>query len=408
MVVLLAMAIACGDDDTTVPPGTGPDTTAPQPIDDLALAYDSLTQMVRFTWTARRDDDVRDRADRYDIRHDGSFPFDWELSTRVDNPPAPLPAGAQQEFHLDNVPRGHDVFASIRAVDTAGNESASGTVAHVRVPGYSFTATCVDALSALPIAGLDATVQVGRVHHVVTGGDGQVALRDLPGGTLSIDLRRGAAAVAYHSFADELTLADDIRVMVAMVPFQQPDSPLYPSILALLRQANYSPGAVHIIKRWHSYPVKWYARDFVNVNGLDFRALTEQAMERWNTRLGFQMFEAVASDPAVGILVEFLPRSVMGTVNGVTEYTFDAGGYPLHDRIKVVDDFADGERLYSIFLHEIGHTIPLGHLPAGFIMYGSQPLPTDITDDEADLVRLMVALPNGTVLDTYDVEAPTP
>jgi len=98
----------------------------------------------------------------------------------------------------------------------------------------------------------------------------------------------------------------------------------------------------------------------------------------------------------------------MGTVNGVTEYTFDAGGYPLHDRIKVVDDFADGERLYSIFLHEIGHTIPLGHLPAGFIMYGSQPLPTDITDDEADLVRLMVALPNGTVLDTYDVEAPTP
>ena len=405
---LLAAVIACGDDDVTIPPPAGPDTTPPQPIDDLALTYDSLAHVVRFGWTARRDDDVRDRADRYDIRYDRSFPFDWELSTRVDDPPAPLAAGTRQEFQLDNVPRGRDVFASIRAIDEAGNESAAGGVAHLRVPGYGFIATCHDALSQVPIEGLDATIFSGRLHHVATGVDGRITLGDLAGGTLEIDLARGSAATPYHTLTDEVTVDDDISIMYAMIPFQQPDSPLFPSILAILREANFSPGSEHIIKRWRSYPVQWYARDFVNVHGLDYRALTEQAIERWNTRLGFQMFEPVASDPAVGVLIEFLPRSVMGTVNGVTEYTSDAQGYPLHDRIRIVDEFGDGARLYSVLMHEVGHTIRLVHLPAGFIMYGSQPLPSDISDDEVDMVRLMLALPNGTVLDKYDVEPPAP
>jgi hypothetical protein len=154
--------------------------------------------------------------------------------------------------------------------------------------------------------------------------------------------------------------------------------------------------------------VSFYARDFVNVNGLDYRALLQQAADRWNTRLGFQMFTAVAADPSTGILVEFLPRSTMGTVIGVTEYTVDAAGYPVHDRIRIVDDLLDGSKLYSIFMHELGHTIPLGHLPAGFIMYAGQPLPPDITDDEVAMVQLLLALPNGTNLDKYDQSPPVP
>jgi hypothetical protein len=72
----------------------------------------------------------------------------------------------------------------------------------------------------------------------------------------------------------------------------------------------------------------------------------------------------------------------------------------------VVDDLADGPKLYEIFMHELGHTIPLVHLPAGFIMYGSQPLPNDISDDEVTMVQLLAALPNGTVLDEYDQTPP--
>jgi hypothetical protein len=59
-------------------------------------------------------------------------------------------------------------------------------------------------------------------------------------------------------------------------------------------------------------------------------------------------------------------------------------------------------------MHELGHTIPLLHLPAGFIMYGSQPLPSDISDDEVTMVKLLLALPNGTVLDRYNSTPPAP
>ena len=63
-VVLAAIAIACGEDDVADPPGTQvtTDTQPPQPIDNLALAFDSTTEAVIFTWTARRDDTLRARA----------------------------------------------------------------------------------------------------------------------------------------------------------------------------------------------------------------------------------------------------------------------------------------------------------------------------------------------------------
>jgi hypothetical protein len=404
---LLAAGVACSDDVSTPPDATGPDTRAPQPIDDLSLSYDSLTQDVVFTWTARRDDLARVRAARYDMRYGASFPFEWERSTRIVDPPAPLDAGTPQAYHLAGARRGRDVYASMRAVDAAGNESPSGAVAHVRLPGLSFHATCIDALSDRPIPGLDAVISSRSVDTRATGSDGRITLADLAGGTLGVLLRTGAAPSAYHTFNDSFTLERDVALTYEMIAFQPPDSPAFTSILELLNVANFSPGSRRIIRRWASYPVPWYAREFVNANGLDYRALTVQATERWNARVGFPMFAPAPSDPAVGVLLEFLPRSAMGSTNGVTEYTSDASGYPVHDRIRIVDDFADEARLHSVLLHELGHTIRLNHLGAGFIMYASQPLPSDVTDDEVRLVRLMLSLPNGTDLGKYDPDPPS-
>jgi hypothetical protein len=98
----------------------------------------------------------------------------------------------------------------------------------------------------------------------------------------------------------------------------------------------------------------------------------------------------------------------MGGQVGITEYTDDDEGFPLLDRIRIVDEFSDPVRLYRIMLHELGHTIRLGHLPAGFIMFAGQPLPDDITDDEVAVVRLLLALPAGLELLKYDVASPAP
>jgi hypothetical protein len=406
--IMAALFMACGDDGSTPAPGDGPDTHAPEAIDDLGLAYDAPDDAVLFTWTAPHDDGGDVGADHYDIRYGSSFPFDWERSTRVADPPLPLAPGSAQELTLASPARGQEIYASIRTFDAAGNQSAAGTVAHVRVPGFSFDATCVDALTASPIAGLDASITTRTTDHLVTGTDGRLYLPDVGGGTVGVLLSRGSAATAYHTFSAVFPLSSDISQVFPIIPFQDPESDLYASILALLRDGLFSPGGERVIRRWHSYPVSFYARDFVNVNGLDYRALLQQAADRWNTRLGFQMFVPTVADPPTGILVEFLPRSTMGSVNGVTEYSPDADGYPVHDRIRIVDDMTDGPRLYSIFMHELGHTIPLVHLPVGFIMYGSQPLPDDITDDEVTMVQLLLALPNGTILDRYDPSPPTP
>ncbi len=319
----------------------------------------------------------------------------------LDNPPDPLNPGAMQELVVSHPPRATDVYASVRAVDGAGNISRVGALAHARVPGYTLEIVCTDVLTGLPLAGLDAVITLGAsAENTVTDAAGSLHLSDLDDGTLTIAL--SSAGSSHHLFRASFALNADTLLQVPMIPVQQPQTNLYPSILSLLRVANLAVGGERVLKRWHSCPVQLYARDFVNVNGLDYRVLLQQAADRWNARLGFQMFAATGADPATGILVEFLPISTMGTVNGVMEYSNDARGYPVHDRIRIVDAMTDGPRLYSILLHELGHAIPFGHLPAGFIMFGSQPLPLDISDDEVAMVRLLLALPNGTDLNNYD------
>jgi hypothetical protein len=396
--------VACGSDGSS-PVAGGADTTAPQPVNDLSLAYDSVHNTLVFTWHAPRDDARHERVDHYEARYSDSFPFDWEHATAVDDPPPAAAPGVAQQMVVTAPARHRDFYASVRAVDAAGNTASVGSVAHARVPGYALDFTFADALSGAPLAGMDATVTTPAATHFVTGADGRLVFSDVTADSVTVTATGGSAG-AYHAWSASFAITGDVSRVIPMIKFEQPESPLYASILALLKDAIFSPGGKRVIRRWHNYPALFYSRDFVNTNALDYTALLQQAAERWNTRLGFQMFAVTDADPATGILVEFLSRSTMGTVNGVTEYSPGADGYPQHDRIRVVDDLADGPKLYEIFMHELGHTIPLVHLPAGFIMYGSQPLPNDISDDEVTMVQLLVALPNGTVLDEYDQTPP--
>ena len=409
LITAVAMALACEDDVAQPgdPSGTG-DRRPPQAIDDLTLAYDADDETAVLTWTARADDLVRDRADRYDIRYGYAFPLDWESLNRVESPPTPLGSGSVQHFELSDPFRGRDLYASIRAIDAAGNESPVGNVAHVRVPGFTFEATFIDALARAPVVGLDALVTTRAATRIATGADGRITLDELAGGTIGLLVASGAAPAPYHRFEDAFTLGGDVALVYAMVPFQLPNSPLYPSILSLLADALYSPGREHILKTWKSFPIAWYAPDFVNSRGVDYRAAAEQAATRWNQHLGFDLFTPVSTDPPVGVALVFLPRSSMGGLTAITEYDNDADGYPRHDQIRIVDDYLDGSALYLVMLHELGHTIPLGHLPAGFLMFSGQPLPPDVTDDEVDLVRLLLSLPNDTDLSKYDPAPPTP
>jgi hypothetical protein len=413
LATLAALATACGEDKVSnpppPPPSAGPDITNPQSIDDLALEFDSLANAIVFRWTARRDDDDNAVVHHYDLRYSTSLPFDWATSTRVVELPDPFPAGTVQQATLALPHHGEHYFAAIRSVDAAGNQSGVVNLGSAFVPGFLFDLYCYDTLSDAPIAALDVAMTTSTIRHYATGPDGHLTLRDLARGPVDLEVTRGSASFPYHGLHDAFVLTNEnLLVSFPMIPFQQPQSVDYTSILDLLDGAITSPGADEIIRIWKSFPVQWYAPAFVNVNGLDYFGLAKQAAERWNTRLGFQLFELVPSNPAVGISMEFVPYGSIGPGNALTSHESDDEFYPIHDRIQVVDNFADEPRLYSIFMHELGHTLRLGHLGAGFIMFGSQPLPSDISDDEVTMVKLMLALPNGTNLSKYDSSPPPP
>lgn len=402
--VPLVLAFACEDDSTMS--SDSEDRIAPEAVADLALAYDDVTDAVVFTWTAPHDDRRHGRVDRYEIRVAYAEPFDWELSAAVPHGPTPLEEGSPQRYDFEDPMRGRDLYAAIRAFDAADNEAPVGNIAHVRVPGVSFEATCIEAVSKAPLPGLAVQVTAGTSHELITDTNGRVSLADLAQGRVGIRIADADFAVAYHSLADVFVIDADRTAMYSMIEYAQPASPQYESILAILLEALVAPGSQDVIKRWDTYPIPWYAGAFVNSNGIDFRDVAGRAADRWNQRTGMEIFVAVDAPPAVGVTMQFLPRSQMGIQNGITEYTSDARWHPVLDRIRIVDDFADEAKLYSIMMHEFGHTIRLAHLPAGFIMFGGQPLPADITDDEVSIVRLMVSLPNDLDLAIYDPSPP--
>jgi hypothetical protein len=405
MAIALALGAACSD-DVSAPHSGGQDRLPPDPVLDLALAYRDAADEVEFTWTAPRDDFFRDRVGRYEIRVAYAEPFAWDRSTATPSSPDPLAAGSPQRFVFAGATRGRDLYAAVRAYDLAGNASPLSSVAHVRVPGLAFEVACVEAVSGTPVPGLVVQVTSRSSQRLTTDAAGRVSLSDVTEGTIGVRIERGGAASAYHSLADAFVIDDDRSVAYPMIAYAQPVSPLYDSVLRILLDALVRAGPGNKVKRWVDYPIAWYAADFVNSNGLDYHAIAARAAARWNERTGMEIFAGAATAPEVGVTVQFLPRSVMGIQNGITEHSNDAGGYPKLDRIKIVDDFADEQLLYSIMMHEFGHTIRLSHLPDGFIMYGSHPLPNDITDDEVQVVRLLVSLPNDLDLDLYDPAPP--
>lgn len=401
------LAWSCGDDDPVAPPPdddnpTLGDVTPPQTVSDLALSVDPATHDIRLAWTAPRDDAETDRVAQYQIRYSNAFPMDWSTAEAVPDPPVPAPEGSAQEYTIAGVTRGSDFYAAVRTIDAAGLRSDISSVAYARVPGYSFEATCVDAMSQVPVAGIDVRITERFAHHFVTGVDGRAAVTDIAEGSFTVRLDTGGAAAIYHGLGETFVLDTDRSVIYSMIEFVATEQATYQNVLDLLIESIV--GFEPVIKKWPALPVPWHAPAFVNVHGIDYADTARRAAARWNEAIGVPLFVAVDTPPPVGVYMEFLPVELMEGQLGITSYTSDAEGYPVRDRIRIVDAYVDANQLYRVMLHELGHTIRLGHLNnPGYIMFASQPLPADISNDEIRAVQLRTALPNGTNLGIYDM-----
>jgi hypothetical protein len=410
--LIFVITIACAQTDTTAPgPGDsavkGEDQVPPQKIADPRLAYPVHGGSAVLTWTAPRDDDAHNTVHRYEIQHAYSSPLDWDASLPVDDPPVPIAEGQSQSYLFTDPARGRDLYAAIRSFDEAGNASPVSDVTHVHIAGLSLEGRCTEAMSGQSIAGLDVEVTERRVHQLDSDDHGQYSLNDVASGVTNVLLRSGASTPTYHDYRLAIDLSDDASLEHLMIEYQPAENPVVDNILILLLQAAGIPGERPRLRKWPSYPIAVYVPAFVNQHTIDYEDYCKRAVQHWNDRTGLHLFTLVGAPPDDGMTMRFKTRSEMGGIHiGLTRWEEDEDGYPTRAYVDIIDEFPDPDRLRQVALHELGHTIRLEHLPSGYLMYQSHPLPDSPTNDEVLMVQLYMALPNDYDLAVYDLFEP--
>jgi hypothetical protein len=431
LALLLSPIVGCSDDEGAG--GTGPpldDTSPPSPVTDLVVAYDPSAGTVVLSWTAPADDSAAERVSAYEIRFEytsGSAPADfWNDAPVIADAPQPGPPGSTETYEILDPKRARDIYVGVLAVDEAGNRSAAGEPEMIHVAGFAFGARCLDVLTGLPVEGLRATVSTGESWGYTTDASGGFSHDgEIDDGITHVEVRSGAAPIVYHAINETIVLAGDSVHTFFMIPVEPVEAAWAPNLLGLFnRLANtLPPGAAigpreaqppwspqtpqpRILAKWRRRPVACYIPPFVNSNGVDYELQAKLAAARWMEKTGEELFEFVDAPPDTGIVLVYKPQSEIGGI-AYTQHTFDAEGHPLQDVIRIVNEASNSLVIYKVFLHEFGHTIPLGHTDdMSFIMFVGQPLPGDISDDEARVVQLHSSLPVRIDMAIYDENAP--
>jgi hypothetical protein len=431
ILALLNPIVGCSGDEGAG--GTGPplyDTSPPSPVTDLVVAYDPNAGAVILSWTAPSDDSAAERVSAYEIRIEytsGYAPADfWEHAGAIADPPEPGPPGSTETCEILDPKRARDVYVGILAIDEAGNRSAAGEPEMIHVEGFAFGARCLDVFTGLPVEGLRATVSTGESWNYTTDASGEFSHEgEIDDGFTHVEVRSGAAPIAYHTINETIVLAGDSVHTFYMIPVEPVGAAWAPNLLGLFNRLadTLPPGAAlsprepqpsrspqapqpRILAKWRRRPVACYIPPFVNPNGVDYELQAKLAATRWMEKTGVMLFDFVDAPPDTGIVLVYKPQSEIGGI-AYTQHTFDAEGHPLRDEIRIVSEASNAQVIYKVFLHEFGHTIPLGHTDdMSFIMFVAQPLPGDISDDEARVVQLHASLPVRIDMAIYDENAP--
>ncbi|NIT02766.1 MAG: hypothetical protein GTO09_11620 [Candidatus Latescibacteria bacterium] len=393
--------------------GPAKDSLPPQPVIDPVLTYSDTAMEAYIEWTAPWDDSPQETVHHYEMRfsYTHAFKAAWDIGIVIPDPPVPLAPGERQRHILRYPLRGRTLYAAIRSVDEAGNRSSVDSVASVHILGYTLSGRCVDVLTGTPIEGLAIRIAASAIYNLTTNSDGRFSLIDVSPGAAVATISTGASSVLYHAVKKRFDIVDDLEQKYLMIPFQemQLHEELYRNILTLFKALTRTSSVdmSTVLATWTHRPVKCYIPSYVNVNGIDYEAEGRAAAQRWMDVAGFELFTFVDSPPDTGVTVHYKSRSQMGIQIGITRHTDGADGHPIRDDIDLVNDMPSATKLYKIFMHELGHTIRLGHLDfSDFIMYRGTPLPDDITEDETKVVKLLVALPSRIDMAIYDESNP--
>lgn len=412
LIACTAIAIGCNGADTPTEPDDTPivphDDSPPAAIGAIDIVYLDDSDDVRLSWLAPHDDTSEERVVRYEIRHAytrGADPTDFWVTSALLDAPSPSSPGDEEVVIIEQPRRGRDLFVGVRSYDEEDNISPVSPIVRVRLPGYAFAGTCVNGLTGEPIEGLSVTLMTGPVVELVSDAAGEFAASDLQPGGLNVEIVGPSLPVAYHRLSQSFVLDRDRTHTFIMIPRQSTISPALNGVTVLELFKFLAIPAVNdgVLAKWRRLPVPVYVRPSDFDGGVDYDAETRLAAARWMDKSGADLFTFVGAPPDTGITVVPRPREEMGISIAVTHHTTGNDKHPIQDRIDIRDDMTDRESVFRILLHELGHTIRLGHLSSSeFIMYGGHPLPGDISDDETTIIRLHAALPSRVNMNIYD------
>lgn len=404
--VVAVVALGCSESDTAGPGAGGDDRTPPERIVDARLSYPTAGGGASLTWTAPRDDESHDVVDRYEIRFSYSAPFEWEMSLPVSDPPSPVREGGDQTYVFPDPKRGRDLHAAIRSFDQAGNASRPSEAARVHVAGIGIDGVCRDAMTGRPLSGLSVEITERRVHQLVSDEQGRYSLDDAAAGVINISIRSGAHTSVYHPYHFASDVERDVSLDHLMIEYQEADNAAVDNVLLLLLSAAGFTDDRPRLKKWWSYPIPVYVPPFVNDREIDYEDHCKRATRHWNDVTGLEIFVLVDAPPDDGVTMSFKTRAEMAPHNGLTGFEEDDGRFPVSAFVEIIDDFPDGQQLWTVALHELGHAIRIEHLPDGYLMYGGRPLPDTPTPDEIKMVQLYLALPNDLDMTVFDPADP--
>ncbi len=403
----LGLLLMSGCSDNTNP--FDPDECVPIRITDARLSYADSTDEAYLTWTSPIYCTKSREAERYEIRYFYDGPFVWDEAFTVIDPPAALPTGEMQTYRFRYPDRGRPLYMAVASVGQSGIPAPPSNTAFLNVPGFAVTGVFRDIFTGAPLANAALELRGSdSTYTLATDMNGEFSQTDLAPQEYELLFRPDVSDPEYFGVALRFTLAENVRETIALIPFRMSDVLPATSMLTLFKTAvSYAGPVGTTLMKWARRPVRIYIPSFMNGAGVDYTATAHLAVERWMERTGCELYRFVDAPPDTGVVFRFRTRAEMGSMIGVTRHTFGTDGLPLKDTVDIVDDLSDSAFAYRVMLHETGHTIQLKHLANnGFIMYGGQPLPLDISDDEVWIVRLLEALPNRTELSIYQEVGP--
>jgi hypothetical protein len=130
---------------------TSDDQTPPAAVNDLQAATGEETGSVELSWTAPGDDGWQGRAALYIVQYSDRLITEASFlsATPALDPPAPLPSGSPQQWHLGGLTPGEMFYFAIKAIDSSGNISPISNVDSA-VAKYSLIAGVDDDPEGLP------------------------------------------------------------------------------------------------------------------------------------------------------------------------------------------------------------------------------------------------------------------